>query len=201
MNRVILGPNGAITVEGSPTAVELWEALRAEYFAAGRRAIVDTDGKRYPQLVNGEMPALLDVWRDAVHRGHSMWLVMDGFRFRQEVNERRGQDRNAPYVDTAGFWRDTARIAAESDAAQLAPSDSVSDSITGGLKRVAKVGARVFGPNVAVASARHVGNAVGGVVDGAAGGLWRLVRLPLAIGAVVVGAVVVVPHLLPRKTP
>ena len=109
----------------------------------------------------------------------------------------RDADPAARFAGNRDFWlRHSYGLALALGAMYRAPSTlaQAAESTKDAIERGARAALGLTTPALAM----KVLDGAGGVLDGAASGLWRAVRLPLLVGAAVVGVIVLAPHVLPR---
>lgn len=197
--RVSIGADGAIDVAPAMrNAVELWTSLRAEFFAIGRAALVDVDGTRYPALQRAELRSLVGIWNQAIARAAAPWVLPGWLAYLGTIADALAAgDRAADFPGAGEFWRRTGALAEALDGlADRWRESEVIDRLRRGVSRAGQIvgaGGIGIGPTLIASGAERAS----AVVERAAGGVWRAVRIPLLLGAVVLGAVVVVPRLLP----
>lgn len=202
LDVVRIEADGAITILVSdPAPLLLWDRLRRAYLAAGRPA-VDADGESVPLVTVGDVRRLVVLWNDLLAR--SFWFT-PGVAWRAWLREApawvasiRALPASATYLPSGEFWRATAALAAdiaEMPKGIMSDREAMFERFKNGAKTVLGVTTGAAFIPVVTDAAGKVGRGVGQVV----GGVWRAFATPLLIGAGVVGALVIVPRVLPSR--
>jgi len=202
---VMLTPSGALIIVLIGDPLGLWEGLRAAYLRQ-RPAATATDGTSYPVINVGDVEHVIAAWERAIRRDYiedrdkegvrDAWAVYVG-AVRAAV---RGLPAWAPFAGSSELWCVVSLRLARALSGMYRPPSSLDqhlESLPG-----AAASAALALPRLALGAAPAVlGAAAGGFTDaigGAASNAWRALAVPLLIGtAVVVGAIVIVPRLLP----
>lgn len=204
ISPVVVAPDGQLFTPLVGNPLGFWEGLRLAYLAV-RPGTRDPSGVTYPETTHADVARLVDAWARVIHRDHVPDRDAAGFRDRwlAYVAQREGAVRAghpaARFADNRALWLDRSLDLARGLAAMYRPPTTVgqlAESTKAGLEAAAgaiKAAAWGAGPGALV---EHTLGGVGGVLGG---GLWRQVRAPLLIGAAVIGAIVIVPRVWPRR--
>ena len=192
-----------IPLVGDPLG--LWAGLRDAYLRQ-RPAATAADGTTYPVIFVGDVEPLIAAWERAIGRDYDADRDKEGVRDAWAVYVGavraavRGLPAFAPFAGSADLWCvATLRLARALSGMYSPPSafsqhlESLPGAINTGLRALPLL-ALGAGPAVLGAAAGGVSNALGSAASHA----WRSLAVPLLIGtAVVVGAIVIVPRILP----
>ncbi|MCL4225581.1 MAG: hypothetical protein KJZ91_14060 [Myxococcales bacterium] len=210
-----LKDDGSLHIKDVADPLDLWEATR-RFFKERRPVKTGRHNFTYPETTNRDVRQLAELWT-RVHRRLLRW---DLARARQHADEWKqalsqmetataGAALDAPYAHNDDFWlRWTKRQAIYLSAVRDMPSKT--DMIIASVKdAVVQLPTNVASGALAAAeatgaAAKKAGELAGaaprGLLRGLFGGLGDF-KVPLLVGAAVVGGVVLVPKLLARRTP
>ena len=211
-----LAGDGTLKVRAITDPLEFWQATR-RFFNERRPVKLGRYDFRYPETTNGEVRQLGQVWA----RVHSK--IWRGDLSRADQSLRRWKDaRSAIEIATAGadagatfarneeFWLDwTKWQAIYLSAVRGMPSkwDRIADAAWATAKDLpgdlaAKLASGASAVADATASAAYTaGKVVAAPARGLFSGLFGKLGTPLLVGAAVVGGIVLVPRLMPGRTP
>lgn len=202
LSPVFIAPTGKIIVPLIGNPIGLWEGLRLALLRARPR--VDDPRGAYPAITNADAAQVFDLWALAIGRDHVAKLDASGYRARWEAYAARiapilaAADPAAPFADSRALWLDhSLDLARGLSVMYRGPSTAQQtlESIKHGAETIIAAG-----PAAMLGLGGQQLAAVGRLGSTAGAGVWNAVKVPLAIGAVVLGAVLIVPLVLPRRS-
>lgn len=204
ISPVIVDPSGRLITPLVGNPLGFWEGLRLAFLTV-RPGSRDPSGIMYPETTHADVVQIIAAWARVIHRDHRPAADAAGYRDRWaayvaqiEAIVRDGAPA-ARFADNRTLWLlqslDLARglstmYRAPSTMGQVA--ESVKDTIEDAARAVHKA-AWGAGP---VAMAEQALDGAGSVLSA---GAWRSLRTPLLIGAALLGAIVIVPRVWPRR--
>lgn len=192
-----------VPLMGDP--IGLWEGLRMAYLRV-RPAVTAPDGTIYPVVTAGDIEPILATWERSIGRDYRADRDKEGVRDAWAVYVNalrtavRGLSASSPFEGSAELWCVTSLRLARALSGMYRPPSTLSqhlESLPATVNRALN-----NAPRAALgALPMLVTGAAGGVADvvgGATSRAWRALGVPLLIGGlVIVGAVVIVPRILP----
>ena len=205
-NSPVLLIDGRLMVPLMGHPLGLWEGLRLAYLAQrpATRDTIDPDAIVYPETTHGDVAQIVERWAIAIRRDYRAGVdytnaraAWDAYTAALAVSLR-DADPAARFAGNRDFWlRHSYRLALALGAMYQPPTSFAQavESTKEAIEQGARTALGLSTPALAVKALDRAGDAL----EGAAGGLWRAVRVPLLVGAAVVGVIVLAPHVLPRR--
>lgn len=204
ISPVLVGPSGQLSTPLVGNPLGFWEGLRLAYLAV-RPGARDASGVTYPETTHADVAQIIAAWSRVIQRDHRPSADVAGYRerwesyvARLEADVREGRPE-ARFADNRTFWLvQSLDLARGLSAMYRAPTTmgQVAESVKATIEdaaRTVRAAALGAGP-VAMADKALEG---AGAVFG--GGTWRAIRTPLLVGAALLGALVIVPRVWPRR--
>lgn len=204
ISPVIVEPSGRLVTPLVGNPLGFWEGLRLAFLTV-RPGTRDPSGITYPETTHADVAQIVAAWARVIHRDHRPSNDAAGYRDRwmsyvaQIEPAVRDGAAAARFADNRTFWLLQSLDLARGLSTMYRPAstmgqvaESVKDTIEDAARavRAAALGA---GP---IAMAEQALDGAGSVLRG---GAWRSLRTPLLIGAALIGAIVIVPRVWPRR--
>lgn len=205
ISPVIVGPSGQLITPLVGNPLGFWEGLRLAFLTV-RPGSRDPSGITYPETTHADVAQIIGAWARVIHRDHRPAADAAGYRDRwaayvaQIESVVRDGDPAARFADNRTLWLlQSLDLARGLSAMYRGPSTmgQVAESVKGTLEDAARAVRTVAWGAGPVAIAEHALDGAGSVLGGSA---WRSLRTPLLIGAALVGAIVIVPRVWPRRS-
>lgn len=205
---LLLPPDDTLIVPLVGNPIGLWDGLRATYLDHRPATRDPATGTTYPETTGRDVEQIVATWARVIGRDYQAERDAAGALDRWDAYLKAlgatvaARARGDRYPDNRDLWLVHSLGLARALSAMYEPATTAAQfaqSAPGLAKDVARAALGVGGLELAADAAKSVSHSLGAAGSALASGAWHVVKVPLLIGAGVLGAVILVPRLLPPR--